>query len=160
MTERAETAEYQISTISQEYRKLIQERDEELRRLKVDNANLREQHKGLGASGETQSPLKELAKMTFFEDQSLSNGGRYESVEIGGEMESEPHTRIFGEEFHDFGDVISSQSEINRLQSELAKVKAECQQWKTKALEKVHVHVLPVGLIVLFLCLYLAYVNT
>ena len=40
-------------------------------------------------------------------------------------------------DFHDFGDVISSQSEINRLQSELARLQAESQHWKTVAHQKV-----------------------
>ena len=43
----------------------------------------------------------------------------------------------WAEEFHDFGDVISSQGEINRLQSELARVRVECQHWRTLAKEKV-----------------------
>ena len=41
------------------------------------------------------------------------------------------------EEFHDFGDVISSQGEINRLQAELSRVQLECRHWKTLAEEKV-----------------------
>ena len=41
-------------------------------------------------------------------------------------------------EYHDFGDIISSQGEINRLQLELSKVKVESQHWRTLAEEKVH----------------------
>ena len=39
LNERAETAEYQVGTISQEYRKLFQDKDSELRRLKTENEN-------------------------------------------------------------------------------------------------------------------------
>ena len=152
MNERAETAEYQIATISQEYRKLLQEKDEELRRLKVDREKLREQQKGLvhsvGGGGATtcsrdglspQSPLKQLASSQFFSEElvsavsssdrsNLQNGpGRFEGVDLE------------DGEFHDFGDVISSQSEINRLQSELARLKVECQHWKTAAHQKVSI---------------------
>ena len=41
------------------------------------------------------------------------------------------------EEFHSFGDVISSQGEINRLQLELTKVRLESKHWKALAVEKV-----------------------
>ncbi len=41
------------------------------------------------------------------------------------------------EEFHDFGDLVSSQSEINRLQSELGRLGVECQHWRAAAEEKV-----------------------
>ena len=161
VNERAETAEYQIATISQEYRKLLQEKDEELRRLKVDREKLREQQKGLvhggsgsGGSGSgggrdglsPQSPLKQLASSRFFNEEldsaavvsssnqsTLQNGppsGRFEGVDLE------------DGEFHDFGDIISSQSEINRLQSELARLKVECQHWKTAAHQKVGVSLL------------------
>ena len=164
MNERAETAEYQIATISQEYRKLLQEKDEELRRLKVDREKLREQQKGLvhGRGGSSkdglspQSPLKQLASSQFFNEElvsavssssqaNLQNGpGRFEGVDLE------------DGEFHDFGDVISSQSEINRLQSELARLKVECQHWKTAAHQKVRFMAIPtiVNLWMKYICLY------
>ena len=83
-----------------------------------------------------QSPLKQLASSQFFNEElvssssqsNLQNGpGRFEGVDLE------------DGEFHDFGDVISSQSEINRLQSELARLKVECQHWKTAAQQKVSV---------------------
>ena len=140
MNERAETAEYQIATISKEYRKLLQERDEELRRLKVDQEKLREQQRGFVGSKDgvsPQSPLKELVSSQFFtrdlvassHGSVLSNGPRdgLEAVDLEDDRG----------DFHDFGDIVSSQSEINRLQSELAKVKVESQHWKTLAQQKV-----------------------
>lgn len=39
------------------------------------------------------------------------------------------------EDFHDFGDLVSSQSEINRLRSELGRLQVECQHWKLAAQE-------------------------
>ena len=126
---------------------MIQERDEELRRLKVDNATLKEQRKGLGGSDEAQSPLKELAKVNFFENEDILLANNLESVNIEMGEDLGDQSRMFGEEFHDFGDVISSQGEINRLQSELAKVKMNCQHWKRTAQEKVCVCVCVCGLL-------------
>jgi hypothetical protein len=149
VNERAETAEYQIATISQEYRKLLQEKDEELRRLKVDREKLREQQKGLvhgnGGGGRDglspQSPLKQLASSRFFNEElvsattvSSSNQSNLQNGPHGGRFEG---VDLEDGEFHDFGDIISSQSEINRLQSELARLKVECQHWKTAAHQKV-----------------------
>lgn len=146
LSERAETAEYQIATISQEYRKLLQERDEELRRLKVDREKLREQQKGLvhgnDSSDSLQSPLKELASSRFFgEDLISTSTSHLPNVHNGpgGGDDGLEGVDLEGGGFHDFGDVISSQSEINRLQTELARLKAECQHWKSTAQQKVHV---------------------
>ena len=43
------------------------------------------------------------------------------------------------QEFHDFGDVITSQSEINRLQSELSHSQLQCQHWRRLAQDKVQI---------------------
>ena len=138
LNERAETAEYQIATISQEYRKLFQDKDSELRRLKTENENLKEQQKRLIPldGSVTQSPLKELA--TQLQQKEFSFGG-FDDVSGGGLGGTGGAMMVdgWGEEFHDFSDVVSSQSEINRLQSELGSLKVECQHWKTVAQEKV-----------------------
>jgi hypothetical protein len=107
--ERTETAECQISTISQEYRKLVESRDTEIRHLKTENEKLREEGKG-----HLESPLKDLAQLQL-DDQR----GDFESVDIGG-----GGGREWLDEYHeDFSDVISSQAEINRLRSELSRVR-------------------------------------
>ena len=124
VNERVETAECQIATISQEYRKLLVERDEELKRCKMENDKLREEQKHFVRDTTTHSPLKELAGGQFFQ-----NGGVFENVDIG--------EGGWVDEFHDFSDVVNSQGEINRLQSDLAKLKVECQHWKDAAKEKV-----------------------
>ena len=108
-------------------------------------------------SGESsQSPLKDLASARFFPESSDGGEGGYEMVrrEEGGGGEGVWEAAVLepvavvegggwenGEEYHDFGDVISSQGEINRLQLELSKVKVECQHWRTLAKEKVYIHV-------------------
>ncbi len=131
LTERAETAEYQVSTISQEYRKLLEDRDTEIRRLKTENGKLKDQSKGYVYSPiNLNSPLKELALdmgpvPPHSQGEAMGGGGQYESVDIGGAGEE-----WAGHYNDDFSDVISSQSEINRLQSELAKVCLELQHWR------------------------------
>ncbi len=130
----------------------------ELRRLKADNENLREQQKKLvsrDSGGSAQSPLRDLA--TFFPsdevdghqwsvntmETSASRGDQlYTSVPLfGGDGDSGEGVeggRGGGggegwEEFHDFGDLVSSQSEINQLRSELERVRVESQHWKMAA---------------------------
>ena len=126
----------------------------ELRRLRAEAANLREQQRRIVSGGESsQSPLKALAGESFFPE-SRKSGGRERGEE--GKWEAavlEPVARVEGggggggreeeekgwEEFHDFGDIISSQGEINRLQLELSRVRTESQHWRSLAEEKVWV---------------------
>ena len=143
LNEQAETAEYQIATISQEYRKVFQEKDSELRRLKTENQSLKEQQKRLIPQDDsgTLSPLKELAKPRFshsneLHQKEISFGGGDGVGDRGlGDAGDVVMVDGWGEEFHDFGDV--AQSEINQLQSELGSLKVECQHWKAVAQEKV-----------------------
>ena len=90
-----------------------------------------------------QSPLKELAAQSQQTGFSFGVFDDVSSGEVGG-AGGAMNLDGWGEEFHDFSDVVSSQSEINRLQSELGSLKVECQHWKTIAQEKVcgihHLH--------------------
>ena len=133
----------------------------ELCRLRTEAVNLREQQRRFVSGGESsQSPLKQLASESFF-PKSRETGGRgkgeegdegtwevavLEPVAVveggggwegggggGGRREGEKGW----EEYHDFGDVISSQGEINRLQLELSRVRTESQHWRSLAEEKV-----------------------
>ena len=146
MNERAETAEYQIATISKEYRKLLQERDEELRRLKVDQERLKEQQKGFvgGRDGMSpRSPLKDLASSEFFSQDLVGTGvPGHKDLLLNGQRDGLDAVDLDDHgDFHDFGDIVSSQREINRLQSELAKLKIESQHWKSQAQQKVNSYV-------------------
>ena len=117
-----ETSEYQISTISQEYRKLLQEKEEALNKVRADNERLRQEHKHLMSDATAQSPLQELAGGGPF----FQNGGGFETIDLGGGEWAEG-------DYHNFSDVVTSQSTINQLQSELARVKVECQHWRELA---------------------------
>lgn len=134
--ERIETAEYQISTISQEYRKMLESRDVELRNLKTENEKLREGTKRLAYDdmSEPHSPLKLLAQLQ--PSDAVVMGRDLESVDIG----VSGGDREWTEQYHeDFSDVISSQAEINRLRSELTKLRMEL-RCKTMLTEKVHAY--------------------
>lgn len=140
--ERAETAEFQISTISQEYRKLVESRDAEIRHLKTDNEKLRQDARRLmyGSASDPHSPLKELAQLQLsgssltavsHSDVAAVGVDDYDSVDIGSGGE-------WMDNYHgDFSDVISSQAEINQLRLELSKLGMEVQHWKSMAEDKV-----------------------
>lgn len=131
--ERTETAEFQISTISQEYRKLVENRDAEIRRLKRDK---KLQEETTYHNADPHSPLKELARLQLGDSNAVSHhdgtGSGYESVDIG---------MMGGEwvEQEDFSDVISSQAEINRLRSELSQLRMELHYLKTVAKDEVRI---------------------
>ena len=59
------------------YRKLLLERDEELKMCKMENEKLREEQKHFIRDTTTHSPLKELAGGQFFQ-----NGSVFENVDI------------------------------------------------------------------------------
>lgn len=130
--ERTETAEYQISTISQEYRKLLESRDVEIRRLKTENDKLREEMKRFAYDdvSELHSPLKLLAQLQLSDSDVVDRDLESVDIGVGGGGE-------WTEQYHeDFSDVISSQAEINRLRSELTKLRMEV-RCKTVAADKV-----------------------
>lgn len=125
---------------------------------------MKEQQRKFVASDESQSPLKELAGKRFFpKSEEIGEGGRrgeggdqgmweaavLEPVGVvegggweggGGGGRGEIGVEEEWGEYHDFGDVISSQEEINRLQLELSRVKVENQHWKRLAEEKVYIY--------------------
>ncbi len=119
LTERLETSEYQISTISQEYRRLLHDKEDELNRVKADNVKLRQENKHL--VNDT-TPLKELAG----DGQFFDNNGGFESIDlVGGNGE------WMGE--YPVNDVVTSRETITQLQSELTRVRAESEHWKSQA---------------------------
>ncbi len=120
VTERLETSECQISTISQEYRKLLQEKENELNRLKANNVKLRQEHKQMVNDDTT--PLKELAG----DGEYFENGGGFETVDLVGGNEVE----WMGE--YPVHDVVTTQETITQLQTELAKVRGECEHWRSR----------------------------
>ncbi|KAL5463237.1 hypothetical protein EMCRGX_G032117 [Ephydatia muelleri] len=113
VVERADTAELQIATISQEYRKIIQEKDNELRRLKNENETLKEEQRRL-LSRDSYHHGVPSEEFLFTSGDDLNNN----------------------QDIQDVSDMIRSQGEINRLQAELATVRMECLHWKAVVQER------------------------
>ena len=115
---------------------------------------MRDQQKKLIPDGAAQSPLKQLATVHFFPPSEQADDKHQFEGDFGVIRQTHPSLDGGGwgtgdgggwglgtgvgegweEEFHD---LVSSQSEINRLQSELARLRVECQHWRRVAQEKV-----------------------
>ena len=89
------------------------------------------------------SPLKELASSQFFSQDLMATGAPgNKDLLLNGQRDGLEAVNLDDHgDFHDFGDIVTSQREINRLQSELAKLKIESQHWKSQAQQKVNSHV-------------------
>jgi hypothetical protein len=103
----AEAAEFQVTSVSQEYRKLLQQNEEELRSLRSENLELKQAQLRVSSGG--------------------SAGPSTPSSDEGGGLGS------VGIEIDDIGDALSSQNAVNQLSAQLKQVQAECVQWKQKA---------------------------
>ena len=96
----------------------------------MENQTLREQNKGLvspDSSGLVHSPLKDLvgSEQLFGGEHGTAEPGSSSGGGGGG-----GNALMWGE---DLSEIINSQSEINRLRSELAKQAAEIRHWKQVA---------------------------
>ena len=138
--DRAETAECQLSNISQEYRTRIGSRDAEIRRLKTENERLRNETRG-------SSPLRQLAQTHM----SRSGGalthlaqGRIETGFHGMDQDEgldwNSHYDASG-----FNDIISSQTEIESLRQELSREREALQLCKSAAHHKVSMALVGAG---------------
>lgn len=128
--DRAETAEYQIASISQEYRKLISTRDAEIRRLKTETETLRDKTK----TEDDASPLKELA---LGSGQPVPGGeregggrdvivdGAYDSVDLDGELEwaGLQYGNIYMGSLDPHTEVVQMRQEMASLREELKNCK-------------------------------------
>ncbi|XP_071963776.1 uncharacterized protein [Antedon mediterranea] len=101
LEEKAESSELQINTISQQYRNVLHEKQDELKELKQRQHEMENFHSMM-----TMSPTMTTSTSTS----SLSGSKIPDS--------------------HDFDDVISSQHEINRLSKEVTRLQAECDKMR------------------------------
>ncbi|XP_022332079.2 uncharacterized protein LOC111129874 isoform X5 [Crassostrea virginica] len=116
LEEKAESAELQINTISRQYRQMLEEREKEINELKHSNEELLQQQRAAFTHGDHHggaSPTspKDSPHQGFIQ-------GQYSSDDL------------------DFGDNISMQHEINRLMSEVKRLKAENKHWRTHTGDK------------------------
>lgn len=146
LEERSDTAEYQVASINQEYRKLLQEKDEEVKKLREQCKEMKEQQKKLVFSS-SESNLFAVTQNINKEQKSFSAAGglaTFQDVNLGEQTESDG---VSGQEFEwmegwgnedvDF-DVpgLQSQSHVTQLQSEFARLQVECQHWKDYAKQR------------------------
>ncbi|XP_022088979.1 thyroid receptor-interacting protein 11-like isoform X2 [Acanthaster planci] len=110
LADKAEASELQINTISQQYRRVLQEKHDELSVLKQQQQALQDVQQSMLAASTTAA-----ASITHSTSTSSLSGSLVSSDE------------------HDFGDVISSQHEINRLSNEVSRLRSECEHWRQMA---------------------------
>lgn len=111
LEEKAESAELQINTISRQYRQMLEEREREINELKHSHEELLQQQRAAfvhqdSHDGQSPTSTKEGHPLGFEQGQFSSDG-------------------------LDFGDNISMQHEINRLMSEVKRLKAENKHWRS-----------------------------
>ncbi|XP_052276114.1 thyroid receptor-interacting protein 11-like isoform X3 [Dreissena polymorpha] len=102
--EKAEGSELQINKISTEYRRLLQEKDSEIKTLKQTVQELQSSATFIGQHSEP-SVLR------------LDSDSGFQSVSYGGDE-------------HDFTDNISLQQDVNRLRTDVQRLQAECKHWQ------------------------------
>lgn len=111
LEEKAESAELQINTISRQYRQMLEESEKKINELKHSHEELLQQQRAAFAhqdshDGRSPTSTKEGHPLGFEHGQFSSDG-------------------------LDFGDNISMQHEINRLMSEVKRLKAENKHWRS-----------------------------
>ncbi|XP_072164593.1 uncharacterized protein [Diadema setosum] len=107
LEEKAEASELQINSISSQYRSLLVEKEDQLNSLIQKQNDMQDLHRNMMSTAEG-------AMTTSTSTSSLT-------------------TSAIMADSHDFDDVISSQQEINRLSTEVARLRSECSHWKEVA---------------------------
>ncbi|XP_039598213.1 thyroid receptor-interacting protein 11 isoform X1 [Polypterus senegalus] len=115
LEEKHEAAELQIKQLSSEYRGQLQQKEVEISHLKARQNTLQEQLHKLQASAQSSQTDAPVLPLT-----STSTGF----------LSSEQYNRGFQGDEMDFGDMIWSQQEINRLSNEVVRLEAEVVRWK------------------------------
>ncbi|XP_071795672.1 uncharacterized protein [Asterias amurensis] len=114
LTEKAEASELQINTISQQYRNVLQEKQDELVSLKQQQHAMQDMQHSMLAAATTATPSSSAFMTHSTSTSSLS-------------------ASMVSMDEHDFGDIISSQHEVNRLSNEVSQLRSECDHWKQMA---------------------------
>ncbi|KAJ7988761.1 hypothetical protein DPEC_G00312570 [Dallia pectoralis] len=124
MEEKLEASEIQIKQQSVEYRTLMQQKDVEISHLKARQSCLHEEVQKLQHSA--QSTASNPAVLPVTTSSATTTSSSFLSHPPGAAL----HHGFHGSDEMDFGDVIWSQQEINRLSSEVTRLEAEVSHWK------------------------------
>ncbi|MBN3287042.1 TRIPB protein, partial [Polyodon spathula] len=116
LEEKHEAAEIQIKQQSSEYRGQLQQKEVEISHLKARQNTLQDQLHKLQTVAQSAQGDAAILSATSTSTSFLSS--------------DRPHPSFQGDDM-DFGDVIWSQQEINRLSNEVSKLQAEVSHWRT-----------------------------
>ncbi|KAK2168355.1 hypothetical protein LSH36_17g00045 [Paralvinella palmiformis] len=135
LQEKLEATELQVKTLSNEYRVIIESKEEELKSLKHQQNEL--YSKPLEVSPGT-SPTESSIPHSLSMPSLRAGLGCRECVLVPSRtlVASAPLRCCQGDE-HDFDDVISSQHEINRLRTENSRLEAEVRHWNQRLIIKI-----------------------
>uniref|UniRef100_A0AAZ3PVE0 GRIP domain-containing protein n=1 Tax=Oncorhynchus tshawytscha TaxID=74940 RepID=A0AAZ3PVE0_ONCTS len=124
LEEKLEASEIQNKQQSAEYRTMMQQKDVEISHLKARQSGLQEEVQKLQHSA--QSATSDPAVLPVTTASTTTTSSSYMSRPLGA-----PHHQGFhGSDEMDFGDVIWSQQEINRLSTEVMRLEAEVSHWR------------------------------
>ncbi|XP_028744132.1 thyroid receptor-interacting protein 11 isoform X2 [Peromyscus leucopus] len=116
LEEKHEASELQIKQQSSSYRSQLQQKEEEINHLKARQIALQDELLRLQSTAQSVHPGSGRVPAAT-SSPSLSYGISH-------------HVSAFHEDDMDFGDVISSQQEINRLSNEVSRLKSELGHWR------------------------------
>ncbi|XP_071000983.1 thyroid receptor-interacting protein 11-like, partial [Oncorhynchus clarkii lewisi] len=126
LEEKLEASEIQNKQQSAEYRTLMQQKDVEISHLKARQSGLQEEVQKLQHSAQSATSDPAVLPVTTASSSTTTTSSSYMSRPLGA-----PHHQGFhGSDEMDFGDVIWSQQEINRLSTEVMRLEAEVSHWR------------------------------
>ncbi|XP_053835282.1 thyroid receptor-interacting protein 11 isoform X2 [Vidua macroura] len=120
LEEKHEAAELQIKQLSIEYRNQLQQKEVEISHLKARQNALQEQLQKVQTAAQTAQ---------------LAAGVLPAATALASYVSEVRHSSGFEGDDMDFGDIIWSQQEINRLSNEVSRLESEVDHWKQIAVE-------------------------
>ncbi|XP_064881106.1 thyroid receptor-interacting protein 11 [Oncorhynchus nerka] len=125
LEEKLEASEIQNKQQSAEYRTMMQQKDVEISHLKARQSGLQDEVQKLQHSA--QSATSDPAVLPVTTASTTTTSSSYMSRPLGAPHH---HQGFHGSDEMDFGDVIWSQQEINRLSTEVMRLEAEVSHWR------------------------------